>query len=86
MQRRFVREREVWLFKEEQIVCERNLVSNEDGAKMPFHVTRENPTNSLVKGENSDREWIKTVSLGRYFERKGEECITFLKADIEGAE
>lgn len=86
MRRRLAREKDVWLFKEEQIVCERNFVSNEDGVKIPFHVTRENPTNSFVKEGDSDVEWIETVSLDRYFERKGEECITFLKADIEGAE
>lgn len=86
MQRRLAREKDVWLFRDDQIVCERNFVSDEDGARIPFHVTRKDPTNSLVKEGDSDTEWIETVSLDRYFERKGEERITFLKADIEGAE
>lgn len=86
MRRRLAYEKDVWLFKGDQIVCERNFVSDRDGVRIPFHVTRDNPTNSYISENAKDVEWIETVSLDRYFERRGEETITFLKADIEGAE
>lgn len=86
MRRRLAYEKDVWLFKGDQIVCERNFVSDRDGVRIPFHVTRDNPTNSYISENARDVEWIETVSLDRYFERRGEETITFLKADIEGAE
>ena len=86
MRRRLDYEKDVWLFKEDQIVCERNFVSDKDGARIPFHITPDNPTNSFIQESAGDVEWVESVSLDRYFERKGEETITFLKADIEGAE
>lgn len=86
MERRLTYERNVWLFKEAQIICERNFVSDKDGVQVPFHIARDHPTNSFAQENATDLEWVETVSLDRYFERKGEETITFLKADIEGAE
>lgn len=53
---------------------------------IPFHVNLDNPTNGFAKEDDSDTAGIETVSLDRYFERRGEDQITFLKADIEGAE
>lgn len=86
MRRRLSYEKDVLLFKEDQIVCERSFVSDRDGVRIPFHVMRDNPTNSFIQEDAKDVDWVETVSLDRYFERKGEETITFLKADIEGAE
>ena len=86
MQRRLAWERDMWLFKGEQIVCERKFVGREHGQRVAFHVMEGNPTNSFVSVDESDAEWIGTVSLDGYFAEKGEERITFLKADIEGAE
>ncbi|MCI8439541.1 MAG: FkbM family methyltransferase [Oscillospiraceae bacterium] len=86
MRRRLAYEKDVWLFKEEQIVCERNFVSDKDGVRIPFHITQDNPTNSFIQENAGDVKWVEAVSLDRYFERRGEEIITFLKSDIEGAE
>lgn len=86
MRRRLAREREVWLFREDQIVCEQKFVGAVDGVKIPFHISESNPTNSFIGEADEHTEWVEAVTLDRYFSQRGEDRITFLKADIEGAE
>lgn len=86
MRRRLTREREMWLFREDQIVCEQKFVGSADGVKIPFHISESNPTNSFAGEADEHTEWVESVTLDRYFSERGEDRITFLKADIEGAE
>lgn len=86
MRRRLARERELWLFREDQIVCEQKFVGAVDGVKIPFHISEGNPANSFTGEAEGHTEWVESVTLDRYFSEQGEDRITFLKADIEGAE
>lgn len=90
MRRRLAHLGEFWLFGQEQIVCEQKLVTDRDGLEVPLCISEQNPTGSFIGSggqyQDASVQRVETVSLDGYFRERGEDRITFLKADIEGSE
>lgn len=85
MRRRLARQGEVWLFKEGQIVLEEKFVGAKSGVQVPVSLNETNPAGSSIDWDFGGCQ-VEQTALDAYFRERGEEKITFLKADIEGAE
>lgn len=85
MKRRIDNLHNIWLFRDNQIVCEQKCVGNEC-KEVKFCQNVENAANCSIQEGNGTKERVEIVSLDQYFADYGEQRITFLKADIEGFE
>lgn len=85
MKRRINGLHDIWLFRDDQILCEQKCVGKECG-ETPFYSNEQNAANCSIQENDDLQETVALISLDRYFADCGEPCFTFLKADIEGYE
>lgn len=85
MKRRISGLHDIWLFEEDQIVCEQKCVGKECG-KTFFYSNEMNAANCSIQENINAQETVELISLDRYFADRRESGFTFLKADIEGYE
>ena len=85
MKRRIRGLSDIWLFQEEQIVCEQKGVGKER-RQTSFYSTAMNAANCSIQENAAAQDTIDLISLDQYFDDRSEREVTFLKADIEGFE